>query len=472
MESEQALNEAERKALDHLRQTSLPPCFESENPGVQSEPNSAPESFIDIKDLLTSYNDLSHSFRSYLASSPNEFTNNLVLDLKSENSLLRKEKSYLTQKLMNALQENFLLTYKRDPFLTSSQKIQFFDLVSQKLTESSWNDEKVARLEKQLLMANEVIARQDKVIQSFKDEVKGKNGVERTGLQQDDKEKNELKACLHQLQIHCAEYRRTLDKNRFQVLEYWKEIVRVRDVVVQLSAQKESLEKMVDCLKFEVKSLKEIVKLYENVNLAQASRVSTSEIQRFFSNYADEVIQVKKNIWNLEIERKELQENLRKAELKINELNENHQKKLEKILENYKNEDLKKNLEVQKLNQELEEMIESQEEILNNSNLTRVELEESKKSMKSMRIELEKAKNEQERGKNENEKLMNELDKIKNELNSLKINYLKKVDQLQKMSQVKEAEKGESLAPDGIKKLVFLLYKFNSAQVTHFESEL
>ena len=298
MESDQFLNDQERRGLDQLlHQSSALPCSESENPLMQSEPNSVPESSIDLKDILCSYNDLSNSFRTYLTSNISEHTSALLSDLRHENLQLHKEKSYLIQTLVKTLSNpSSSPTPILHPSLAPDQELDLHDLVSQACYHNChYYNEKLTLMQNQLERSKAVLARQDLVIKSLKDQGRLNEGKSvEVAVSDDVKEKSKIKAELDEIREFCLDLRKKVRRLQERAGEDCKQIRSQREFIRGLMIEKLNLAKVKNCLEFEVDNLKEVLGEYEKLNLAQVTKVCSSEVVNFFKDYSAQVLELKR----------------------------------------------------------------------------------------------------------------------------------------------------------------------------------
>ena len=386
---------------------------------MQSEPNSVPESSIDLKDLLSSYNDLSSSFRTYLTSNISEYTSSLLTDLRHENLQLHKEKSYLIQTLSKVLSKGFSII--PDPQRRQAANVDLHDLVSQACYHNShFYNEKIISMQNQLDRSKEVLARQDLIIKVLKDQARLNEGkfVE-ISVSDEVREKSKVKAELDEMRQFCLDLRKKVRKLEEKTFEDLKVIKGQKELIKGLVVEKTGLERVKSCLEFEVSSLKEVIEEYEKLNLAQVTKACSSEVCSFFKEYSAQVLELRRMNWRLEAENKELAQ---------------------------RNRELQGRLEGEARKEKLAEELESTCQSLVES---RRKNEDFVRGMKKLQEELEE--------------LRKNYKKLENELDGVKSVASRRIEFLENSVKMKENKGCSVAAAESLNKLVVLLHKVNQS---------
>lgn len=400
------------------------------NQEFPSSPNtyiSNPE-LLNTSQLLISYNDLSNSFRDYVASHSNDYAVKLALELQAENKKLKNEKIALSQQIVRVLEENQIL---RVGGADAKDKNEIFDVLNKNLWKlENENSQEVRELRAELSIAKDVIDKQDKAIKAFELELKCEgNKFKMPGLEGVVKDYYALKAKFEDLSETCERYRGCCKELKNQLSGVCEEVRELRRAAADLNDEKNLLEKMQESLIYENSSQSKIIKNYENLTLNQINHFYTSDITNQIQCYIKKILELNQANCTLSIQNQDLEtklsylqtqsihhsNSLKKSISEKQELSSIHEEKLRKLLEKSENE--------QKRSEELQKDLEN----------LQTEFEEVQKLAK----------------------------RTKNELESVKTVLGRKIDQLEKTVQGKTEEiaKLESTNQKMLEKLVTLLYQ-------------
>ena len=417
--SDQTLNQQERLAIDrgypeaeitNIRHESELPESNTYNHHEQDNPgniSNLQRDYLtlksDYKNLLISYNELSSAFRTYLTNNHNDYYIEIIKDLRNDKEKINSQNKFFLEQLFSVLlenqriQTNGSLSIDSGFDFSSIQELIFQNLFLKELINKE-SDDKINAIEKQFLQANNVISKQETLINELKIELDNAKQYQKVDYEMNPfitKNEEKLKireAMVDELRKENRDLKKEYGGLKIKEKKNVGEIFKLREELIKITEEKIAFERHKDILDKENRYLIEINKELERINFQHVIRISGNKTFDEIKKLEDENQEIKKKNY-------QLQEKIKKMEEESNEERDNFERQIAEEQNKVKEQRVQIKInqtkyaeEGKKLQNEIENHIFKYTELEKLVENIKKELAESHKNAKKILDELESVK--------------------------------------------------------------------------------